>query len=66
MKEFKKWQEKRALKTIGYLTNLGTYKAGEENGWRAALELVDSMLWLASGQVADEVKERIKKELEER
>ena len=38
-------------------------------GWRAAkkhyLKWVSSMLWLADGQVVNEVKERIQQELEE-
>ena len=38
MKEFGKWQEKREVKTIGYLNNSSAYNAGEKNGWRAALE----------------------------
>lgn len=57
MKEFEKWVHE--------------YSHGEQisqqyelaDAWRAALKWVDGMLWLASGQVADEVKERIKKEL---
>ncbi len=38
MEQFKKWQKNRPVKTIGYLNNSSAYKAGEENGWREALE----------------------------
>jgi len=57
MKEFDEW-----WKTYHQEWGLNEHYAKE--GWRAALECVNNMLWLASGQVADEVKERIKKELE--
>ena len=40
MKEFEKYQSKRVIKTIGYLTNHGAYIAGEKQGWKAALERV--------------------------
>ena len=43
MKEFEKRQRERELKTISYLTNLGAYEAGEEKGWRAALEWVKTL-----------------------
>ena len=43
MKEFGKRQKRRELKTIGYLSNLSAYEAGEENGWRAALEWVKTL-----------------------
>ena len=38
-------------------------EVGFRAGWKVALELVNSKLWLASGQVADEVKAWIKEEL---
>ena len=38
MEQFRKWQEKREVKTIGYLNNSSAYKAGEEAGWQAALK----------------------------
>lgn len=44
MEQFRKWQEKRAVKTIGYLNNSSAYNTGEENGWRAALEEILSQL----------------------
>ena len=40
MKEFKKWQRSRAVKTVGYINNSDAYDAGEEAGWKAALEWV--------------------------
>jgi len=38
MEEFKKWQQKREIKTLGYLDIHTAFKAGEKNGWRTALE----------------------------
>jgi len=40
MKAFEEWQKKRAIKTIGFLTNLAAYKFGEKEGWREALKWV--------------------------
>ncbi len=40
MREFKKWQNKREVKTIGYINSVDAYKVGEKNGWKAALEWV--------------------------
>lgn len=63
MEAFKKWQKKRATKTIGYLNALAAYEAGEEEGWRAALGWVLSMegeeppLWIL---------ELVEQELEEK
>ena len=38
---------------------------GFRAGYKAALKWIYSMLWLADGHVINEVKERIKQELEE-
>ena len=38
MKAFEKWQEERIIKILTHLDNLFTFKAGEKEGWRAALE----------------------------
>ena len=43
MIEFEKWQEKREIKTIGYLNNSSAYKAGEKAGWRQALKWAKEM-----------------------
>ena len=40
MREFEKWQRRRAVKTIGYLNNSSAYNAGEKAGYRRALEWV--------------------------
>lgn len=37
MKAFKKWQNKREIKTIGFLVDGSAFNAGEREGWRAAL-----------------------------
>lgn len=62
MKQFEKWQTKRQIKTIGYLNNSSAYNAGEENGWRAALEfLYVEMTGCDSTQVKDLINEELKK-----
>ena len=40
MKEFEKWQKTRGVKTIGFLDGNSAYRAGEREGWEAALEMV--------------------------
>jgi hypothetical protein len=44
MKEFEKWQKSRAFKTVGFLNTFAAYKAGEKEGWKAALEWIYSKL----------------------
>jgi len=62
MKNFDGWF-KKVLK-VGDHNVLKKHKSEYAAAWVGALQWVNNMLWLASGQVADEVKERIKKELE--
>ncbi len=59
MKAFKTWQKKRAMKTVGYFSTLGAYKAGEEVGWKAALKWV-----LSTETYVGSVAENIEEELE--
>ena len=66
MKEFKKWLERgESGEGTGRYPRFGTIDedAAAGKGWRAASKWIDDMLWLASGQVVNEVKERIKEEL---
>lgn len=55
--------EKQYNKDVKNPANFSLDRRSYMTGGRVALEWVGSMLWLASGQVADEVKERIKEEL---
>lgn len=66
MREFEKHQSKRSMLTIGYISNVDAYKAGEKAGWKAALEWV-----LGEHGPLDErvnncacVRDRIRKELQ--
>lgn len=63
MKAFREWQKNREVKTIGYLTNAGAYKAGEEAGWRAALEWILAEWMWEWNPKAEEIKESIEEEL---
>lgn len=64
MKEFEKWLDETApgIRAIDW-----TYEEEDaaEEAWKAALETVNSKLWLADGQVVNEVKAWIIKELNE-
>jgi len=60
MSEFEKWQNKRMIKTIGYLNNHTAFKAGEKSGWKAALEWV-----LKNFHISPIGSKAIKKELEQ-
>ena len=76
MKAFEKWWSEElsdeALEEIrshAHLTNKEKVDRLAKISWRASkkhyLKWVSSMLWLADGQVVNEVKERIQQELEE-
>ena len=64
MKEFEKWDgaENRCRKCeveqsmCNMVNDSIACKAIRKEAWKAALETVNSKLWLATGQVADEVK----------
>jgi len=60
MKECKKRMQKIWPGSV--IENL-PLKIGYQAGWKDALKIVNSKLWLASGQVANEVKAWIKEEL---
>ncbi|MHA1146502.1 MAG: hypothetical protein ACTSRW_17320 [Candidatus Helarchaeota archaeon] len=65
MKAFEKWnraEHKKDLQMYGAQLN---HSKERQKGWKAALELVNSKLWLTSGQVVNEVKTWIKEELED-
>lgn len=66
MKAFEKWSEVCPRKD-GDCGNMRCTECEKIQAatWRAALKIVNSKLWLASGQVADEVKVWIKEELEQ-
>lgn len=63
MKAFEKWLNEDSVKT-GLLYDEVAEKE-RKKGWRGAFEKINSWLRFVSGQVADEVKAQIKKELEE-
>jgi hypothetical protein len=71
MKAFKEWWKNtrfeglyRPLGPDDYFDHMAPYNVGEEI-WKAALEWVNNMLWLADGHVVNQVKERIEKEFNE-
>lgn len=48
MKAFEVWRKRKETKTIGFLTFDAAHKAGEEAGWRAAME--KTKLWAETCQ----------------
>ena len=67
MKTFEKWWLAKNIENIQLKDeiNFQDIENAAEKGWRAAFEKINSWLWLANGQVVNEIKARIKKELEE-
>ena len=59
LKEFKKYQKTRMVKTIGYINNSSAYNAGEEAGWKASLMWVLKADW----DTPDELTELLAQEL---
>ena len=66
-KAFEEWKKTREEKTTGFLTTQAAYAAGEECGWKGAINKLSDMLnpWAIDKENVEIIYNFIQSELEE-